>query len=408
MAPPKKVKGKKPQPLKREIVQEKRKQQQLSIAALEKSIAEFDPKATEVTTFAELPLCEPTKQGLEKSHFTTLTDIQSRAVPLALQGQDILGAAKTGSGKTLAFLLPKLDTLYGFIKANLKSKMIVFFSSGKQVDCPEDADTYIHRVGRTARYEREGRAVLFMDPSEEAGMLERLKHKKVPINKITVKESKKKSVTKQLQSMCFQYPELKYLGQKAFISYTRSVYLQKDKHVFKFDSLDLDAYAASLGLPGTPQIKFQKGEDIKKVKNAPRAGLSSDEDDDDSDLDGLDGELDPEKAKLKKKSKKNEVKTKYDRMFERTNQDVLSGHYSKVLGEADDDDADDFLAVKRVIDTNDLDDPAQAETGPKKVTIGSQETDDEEAPADGRKVLEIDREPETLEDLEALAAGLLE
>ncbi|KAM0276936.1 hypothetical protein ACHAQH_006221 [Verticillium albo-atrum] len=599
MAPPKNAKGKKAQPLKRDIVQEKRKQQQESIAALEKSIADFDLKATEITSFAELPLCQPTKQGLEKSHFTTLTDIQSRAVPLALKGSDILGAAKTGSGKTLAFILPvleklyraqwtefdglgaliisptrelaaqifevlrkvgryhafsaglviggkslkeeadrlskmnilvctpgrmlqhldqtagfdvdnlqmlvldeadrimdmgfqkavdaliehlphtrqtllfsatqskkisdlarlslkdpeyvavheeatpanlqqhyivtplpeKLDTLYGFIKSNLKSKMIVFFSSGKQVrfvyesfrhlspgipllhllgkqkqmqrmeitrrfaeanysclfatdvvargvdfpavdwvvqvDCPEDSDTYIHRVGRTARYEREGKAVLFMDPSEEDGMIERLKHKKVPINRITVKESKKKSVTKQLQSMCFQYPELKYLGQKAFISYTRSVYLQKDKHVFKFDKLDLDAYATSLGLPGTPQIKFQKGEDIKKVKNAPRAGMSSDEDDSD-----MDGELDPSKAKQKKK---NEVKTKYDRMFERTNQDVLSGHYSKVLGDADDDDADDFLAVKRVIDTDDLDDPTAADAGPKKVTIGNQE-----------------------------------
>jgi len=49
-----------------------------------------------------------------------------------------------------------------------------------QLDCPEDADTYIHRVGRTARYERAGRAVLVLDPSEEEGMLNRLEHKKVP------------------------------------------------------------------------------------------------------------------------------------------------------------------------------------------------------------------------------------
>ena len=30
-----------------------------------------------------------------------------------------------------------------------------------QLDCPEDANTYIHRVGRTARYE-DGKALLFL------------------------------------------------------------------------------------------------------------------------------------------------------------------------------------------------------------------------------------------------------
>ena len=41
-----------------------------------------------------------------------MTDIQSKALPLCLQGRDVLGAARTGSGKTLAFLIPVLDILY--------------------------------------------------------------------------------------------------------------------------------------------------------------------------------------------------------------------------------------------------------------------------------------------------------
>ena len=40
------------------------------------------------------------------------TDIQQESISLALQGNDILGAAKTGSSKTLAFLIPLLETLY--------------------------------------------------------------------------------------------------------------------------------------------------------------------------------------------------------------------------------------------------------------------------------------------------------
>lgn len=35
-----------------------------------------------------------------------------------------------------------------------------------QYDCPEDLNTYIHRVGRTARYKSKGNALLFTTPSE--------------------------------------------------------------------------------------------------------------------------------------------------------------------------------------------------------------------------------------------------
>ncbi|KAM0353292.1 hypothetical protein ACHAP4_008537 [Fusarium culmorum] len=595
--PPHARSGRGPKPQKNgrtEQRQQKRKRDQEDLQQLQQRVDELDLKSDATKKFSELPLSVPTAEGLEIAHFQTLTDVQARAVPLALKGKDILGAAKTGSGKTLAFLIPvleklyraqwtefdglgaliisptrelaaqifevlrkvgtkhsfsaglviggkslkeeaerldrmnilvctpgrmlqhfdqtagfdannlqilvldeadrimdmgfqsavdalvehlprerqtlmfsatqskkvsdlarlslkdpeyvsvheaavsatptnlqqhyivtplteKLDTLYGFIKANLKSKIIVFLSSGKQVrfvyesfrhlqpgipllhlhgrqkqgarmeitsrftaakqtclfatdvvargidfpavdwviqaDCPEDVDTYIHRVGRTARYESNGRAVLFLDPSEEPGMLKKLELKKIPIQKVNVKEKKKKSIKDQLQSMCFQNPDLKYLGQKAFISYSRSIHLQRDKDVFKFNKLDLDGFAASLGLPGTPQVKFRKGEDIKKIKNAPRQGMSSGSESDE------DGE---------KKNKKKEVRTKYDKMFERTNQDVLSSHYNKLVldGDDNDDDEEDFLSVKRVLRDDDLDDEAGAYKSTAKIIDG--------------------------------------
>ena len=53
-----------------------------------------------------------TQKGLEEVDFTEPTEIQSESLPLSLQGQDVLGAAKTGSGKTLAFLIPILERLF--------------------------------------------------------------------------------------------------------------------------------------------------------------------------------------------------------------------------------------------------------------------------------------------------------
>lgn len=334
----------------------------------------------------------------------------------AHEGADSATPATLQQNYVVTPLSEKLDTLWSFIRANLKKKILVFLSSGKQVrfvyeafrhlqpglpllhlhgrqkqtarldittrfsasksaclfatdvaargldfpavdwvvqvDCPEDADTYIHRVGRTARYEHDGQAVMFVDPSEEEGMLAALERKKVVLEKINVREKKMQNTIKnQLQNMCFKDPELKYLGQKAFVSYVRSVHIQKDKSVFQVQKLDLEEFAASMGLPGAPRVKFVKGEDAKRRKNAPRQLLAVS-----SDSEGGSGG----------KRGKPEVRTKYDRMFQRRNQDVLAEHYAKMIDTEDGDgvrganaataDADgdnDFLAVRRRFDAGD-------------------------------------------------------
>jgi len=87
-----------------------------------------------------------------------------------------------------------------------------------QLDAPEDADTYIHRVGRTARYESKGQGLLLLLPSEEEGMVQRLKEKNVDVAKIKAKESKTMSVQNQMQNFAFQDPEIKYLGQRVSLS----------------------------------------------------------------------------------------------------------------------------------------------------------------------------------------------
>ena len=59
-----------------------------------------------------MPLSFRTLQGLASAKLVIPTDIQAAAIPHALAGRDILGAAKTGSGKTLAFVIPVIEKLY--------------------------------------------------------------------------------------------------------------------------------------------------------------------------------------------------------------------------------------------------------------------------------------------------------
>lgn len=63
--------------------------------------------------------------GLEKQEITEATEVQSRAVPLALDGKDLQVCAQTGSGKTLAYLLPILHQLLEQSSPNTGTRALV-------------------------------------------------------------------------------------------------------------------------------------------------------------------------------------------------------------------------------------------------------------------------------------------
>ncbi|CUS23654.1 LAQU0S11e01244g1_1 [Lachancea quebecensis] len=330
----------------------------------------------------------------------SLTDYKSVGTAEVKDDSNSAATPDTLQQSYISVELPdKLDILFSFIKTHLKSKMIVFLSSSKQVhfvyetfrklqpgislmhlhgrqkqtartetldkfsraqhtclfatdvvargidfpavdwvvqaDCPENVDTYIHRVGRSARYGKQGKSLVMLTPQEEEGFLKRLKQRHIEPNKLTIKQSRKKSIKPQLQSLLFQDPELKYLGQKAFISYVRSIFIQKDKEVFKFEELPTEEYANSLGLPGAPKIKMKGMKSVeraKELKNTSRQLLSLSKANDDGEI------VDRSK----------EVRTKHDKMFNRKNQTVLSEHYLNITkAQADEDEEDGFMTMKR-------------------------------------------------------------
>ena len=61
--------------------------------------------------FKLLNIEDSLKNSLQKMNFTKPTPIQSMAIPVALEGKDILGTAQTGTGKTLAFSIPLINKL---------------------------------------------------------------------------------------------------------------------------------------------------------------------------------------------------------------------------------------------------------------------------------------------------------
>ncbi len=63
-------------------------------------------------TFENLALIEPIRQALREEGYQTPTPIQAEAIPVVLQGTDLLGCAQTGTGKTAAFSIPIIQRLY--------------------------------------------------------------------------------------------------------------------------------------------------------------------------------------------------------------------------------------------------------------------------------------------------------
>jgi ATP-dependent RNA helicase RhlE len=61
--------------------------------------------------FNQLSLSAPLVRLLTEFGLTEPTEIQSKVIPLALAGRDIMASAETGSGKTAAFLLPIIERL---------------------------------------------------------------------------------------------------------------------------------------------------------------------------------------------------------------------------------------------------------------------------------------------------------
>ena len=73
--------------------------------------------------FQSLNIIEPILKSIEQEGYKIPTPIQKEAIPIVLQGTDLLGCAQTGTGKTAAFAIPILQLLHA-AKSNEKKRKI--------------------------------------------------------------------------------------------------------------------------------------------------------------------------------------------------------------------------------------------------------------------------------------------
>ena len=116
------------------------------------------------TSFAELGLNEQILAGVDALGFTQPTPVQERAIPLVLEGRDLVASAQTGTGKTAAFALPTLQRIMGLAAetpAQATAAVEADASSTASIKTSEDAPA----PKRRRRRRRKGTATQAPAPS---------------------------------------------------------------------------------------------------------------------------------------------------------------------------------------------------------------------------------------------------
>jgi ATP-dependent RNA helicase DDX10/DBP4 len=219
-----------------------------------------------------------------------------------------------------------------------------------QLDCPEDMATYIHRVGRTARYKSKGNSLLFVSQGE-AKLVEELTAKSLFIKKIKVNPNKIVTLKPILRSILSENPSILHLAKKAISSYVKSIHLNSNKNYFDIKNINLEELSLSFGLMMTPEMKI-----VKKSQNDLKNALHIPKEDEEGKIEGGKklSKLQKlkEKIKLKKLQKTELLNQKNDVKENIVMKDVEKSETDEDQDVAEDEESeeeneDDFLKLKR-------------------------------------------------------------
>ncbi|KAL6627379.1 hypothetical protein ACP70R_031105 [Stipagrostis hirtigluma subsp. patula] len=125
-----------------------------------------------------------------------------------------------------------------------------------QYDPPQDPNVFIHRAGRTARYDQEGDAIVFLLPKEDT-YVEFLKLRGVPL---TEREcpTNTEDVVPQIRTAALEDRNVMEKGLRAFVSFIRAYKEHHCSYIFRWKELEIGKLAMEYGLlqvPSMPEVK---------------------------------------------------------------------------------------------------------------------------------------------------------
>lgn len=104
--------------------------------------------------FSDFGLHPDLLDGIEALNFKTPTPIQEKAIPLILEGRDLIGTAQTGTGKTAAFVLPIMDMILKSGEYDYTQALIIVPTRelAMQIDQAIEAYSYFSDISSVAIY----------------------------------------------------------------------------------------------------------------------------------------------------------------------------------------------------------------------------------------------------------------
>ncbi|KAH6830903.1 P-loop containing nucleoside triphosphate hydrolases superfamily protein [Perilla frutescens var. hirtella] len=125
-----------------------------------------------------------------------------------------------------------------------------------QYDPPQDPNVFIHRVGRTARMGRQGSAIVFLLPKEEA-YIEFLRIRRVPLAERKCSDEAP-DIIPQIRSAARKDRDIMEKGLKAFVSYVRAYKEHQCSFIFRWKELEIGHLGMGYGLlqlPSMPEVR---------------------------------------------------------------------------------------------------------------------------------------------------------
>ncbi|SCU98074.1 LAMI_0F12882g1_1 [Lachancea mirantina] len=123
-----------------------------------------------------------------------------------------------------------------------------------QLDPPHDAEVFLHRCGRTGRAEKEGRAIVFLNPGREEDYVRFLEVKNVSLSRVDFDINSLGQVLRKFRDWSLEDRARFEHGVKAYVAFIRYYSKHSAQSIFRLQNFDYIGVAKLYGLVRLPRM----------------------------------------------------------------------------------------------------------------------------------------------------------